>query len=188
MDLGRLRIGEWIGALSGAALLAFMFFAWYGSVAGGGPTAWEAFAVIDLVLLANALAAIALGVVTAAQRTAAVPIAMASLSALLAIVATFLVLFRMLVVPDVAPPAPSAVGIDEVGESSPALGLYLGFLACLGITVGALLAIRSEEPGRGSRGDARPVEITELRAPRPEGTSESPEDAPGGSGRAEEGT
>src|SRR5947207_6767583 len=104
MDLRRLRAGEWIAALSGVLLLVSLFVPWYhrGPVACialrgvqcPNPdrfTAWESFAVIDVVLALVALFAIAVWVVTAAQRTGAIAIAMDSLLAVAGVMATVIV-------------------------------------------------------------------------------------------------
>ena len=72
MDLRRLRAGEWIAGGAGVALLVALFLPWYGP---GDVTAWEAFDVIDVLLAALALGAIALVPITASQRTPSMAIA-----------------------------------------------------------------------------------------------------------------
>ena len=47
MDLRRLRVGEWLAAVSGLALLASLFLPWYGP---GSVTGWEALSAIDVLL------------------------------------------------------------------------------------------------------------------------------------------
>ena len=149
MKLGRLRLGEWIAAASGVALLAVMLLDWY----GGEPdrNAWETFVALDVYLALLALAAIALAFVTASQPTAAVPIAFVSVVTLLGLVATVWLLLRVLFLP----------GAEGDVDTTRLAGLWLGFLATLGITVGGALGMRDESPG--------------LREPKP---WEAPERAP----------
>jgi hypothetical protein len=150
MELRRVRLGEWIAGASGVALLAFMLFAWYGveakeageaTVTGTADrTPWQAFAVLDIVLALTAAMAIVLVVVTATQRTPALPIALVSLTAFVATVATVWLAIRV-----AAPPAPEGTNL----ETTRAAGLWLGLLACAGITAGALAGMRDESPGLG---------------------------------------
>ena len=86
VELSRLRPGELIAAAGGVALLVVMFLDWYAvggttSVGGSdvrislGLTAWEAFAITDVLLALAALIAIGLAVITAARRSPALPVA-----------------------------------------------------------------------------------------------------------------
>jgi hypothetical protein len=52
---GRISPGETIAAASGIALFVFLFFHWF-----GGATAWQVFDVVDLVLAAIAILAVAI--------------------------------------------------------------------------------------------------------------------------------
>ena len=177
MDLRRLRAGEWIAAAAGIALLVTLFLPWYErqlacigrSSAGLLPcpdpqevTAWEAFAVTDVVLGLVALAAVALFMVTALQRAAAVAMAYESLLTIAAGVAALLVVMRVLI--------PPGEGLSRTG------GLWLGCLATLAVLGGSLVAMRNErlsKSGRptdptGVRVEA-PPEIETLPAPPREG-------------------
>ena len=174
MDLSRVRPWEWIAGLAGAALLGVMFLTWYDRPGGAeGSNAWEAFAAIDLFLLVTALMGIALLVLTATQETAAVPIAVAALTALAATVALALVGFRLLVMPEGDVPVVGAAGMTR------AAGVYLGLIATAGVAAGAWLAMRDEGFGLGSGTEPRPgepIEARELPAPPPPGepASEGP--------------
>ena len=157
MDLRRLRGGEVIAGLSGLALLASLFLSWY-----DGQTAWESFAVLDMILAFVALVAIAIPFVTAAYRVPALPLAHQSLTTLLGFVALLLVLFRVLNLPG-----------DLEGREG---GLWLGLVATTAVVGGALLAIRDERRSpEGRHTDlsgvpvAGPPEIETHPAPRPEG-------------------
>jgi NO-binding membrane sensor protein with MHYT domain len=163
MDLRRLRAGDWIAALSGAVLLGSLLLPWYER----GPIAciavvgvncpeprsfsgFEALTVIDWVLVAVALFALALWVVTVTQGTAAVPVATGALLVLLAVVALVFVGVRL-------------VDVPELGRNvERAAGVYLAFAATLGVVVGAAVAIRDErQPAMHAR------EVEAMRPPSP---------------------
>ena len=93
VDFDRLRFGDWVMAFGGVAVLVVMLFDWYSipelslgdqSVGSIGFNAWESFAVNDVILALAAVMALATFVLTASQPTAAVPLALASLTALVA--------------------------------------------------------------------------------------------------------
>jgi hypothetical protein len=159
MDLRRLRAGEWITALGGLALLVSLFLPWYDAGATS-PSAWESFAILDVILALVGLAAVALLGVTAVQRAPAVPIAMDTLVTLGGVVALLLVLVRTANLPGTA---------DGRGP-----GLWIGLAAVLVITAGAAIAMRDERPsseGRHvdltGRPTAAPPEVEVTPAPRP---------------------
>ena len=127
MDLRRLRVGEWIVGASGVLLLVALFLPWYGDPSS---TAWESFSVLDLILALLALIAISVPIVTAVHRVPALPLALESLTALFALLAVILVLIRVLNLPG-----------DADGRE---IGVWLGLLATLGITAGALIGMRDE--------------------------------------------
>jgi hypothetical protein len=180
VDVGRLRSTEWILGAFGVALLGVMFLDWYEytvtagyfdevaplapdessggvfaySVGDGTVNAWEAFAVTDIVLAAAAILAIAVAIVTATQRTQAIPVALESLTALLTLVASIFVFIRVLSLP----------GDGLVRDIGPMLGLPL----ILGLTLAAWFGVRNERPGHGAHArDARAhvAEIETLPAP-----------------------
>ena len=170
MDLGRLRSTEWILGACGLALLGVMFLDWYelapegayysdsafAAVGGGSVNAWEAFAVTDIVLAAAAGLALAVAVVTATQRTQAIPVALESLTALLTLIASIFVFVRVLSLPD------DAI-FREIG---PMLGLPL----ILFLTLAAWFGIRNERPGHGAHArEARDhiARIETIPAPKP---------------------
>ena len=138
MDLRRLRAGEWIAAVSGVALLVSLFLPWYTvaeAAAGTGWTAyaplatatttgWESLSFLDVILALIALFAIALLVVTTTQSASAVPIAMDAVLTLAGIIATLLVLIRVIWLPG-----------DADGRE---WAIWLALAASLGIVVGPL--------------------------------------------------
>ena len=141
--------------MSGAGLIVVLFLPWYG-MKGTSATinAWEAFAVNDVILLVVALLAVGLWTATATQRTTAVPMAFASLTALLAILATLLVVVRLIFEPSVSSVAtePTALGVASYAAVPTSVtieaGAWLGLAACLGILLGAFLAMRDERTPR----------------------------------------
>src|SRR4051812_12911208 len=163
MDLRRLRVGEGVLALSGAALLVSLFLPWYerGSSHVSG---WESFTVIDVLLAAVAIFALTAVVGAATQPTTAVSISFESLCVLFGLVASVLALIRVLDVPD----------FGAAGWST-AAGAYLGLAGAVGISAGALVAIRDERlspPGKHTDMTGRPTppppEIEAVPLPRPE--------------------
>ena len=152
MDLRRLRHGEWIAGVSGVALLVAMFLDWY-SAGDAAANAWNSLTVIDVFLAIAALFGIALFALAATQRTPAVPQAVGQLGVPFAIVASILVLIRLL-------DLPGAVDARE-------LGLYIGVAATLGVLVGLWRSIGDESFPREVHTQ---VEVTPLPAPKPRST------------------
>jgi hypothetical protein len=149
MDLSKLRRGELIAAAGGIVLLFAMFaLDWYEvaadlstpfgdvSVEGGGVRAWESQGftgtIADLVILAAAVAAVGLAVVTATSRTVALPVAASALTAGLGIAAVVMVLLRMLFQP----------GPNEFVELR--FGIWLALISSAVIAYGGWEAMREE--------------------------------------------
>ena len=118
------RRGESLSAAAGAALGASLFLDWYGT-----RSAWSAFVLVDLVLLLTAAAAVALALLRPLRAGSAIEVAAGSFTALLAVAASVLVVFRTLV-----PPVPEA----------PAAGLVVGLVAAAGVLAGALVSVGDE--------------------------------------------
>jgi len=146
VDLARLRFGDWVMGIGGIAVLAVMFMDWYEPTVDGAEVllgsqslahnAWQAFAIVDLILALAAVMAIASAVLTALQPTAAVPLALSSLTTLVAIIAFLLVLFRLISPPDLPD--------GDVFEAGRLTGAWLGFVATAILTAGCLVSIRDE--------------------------------------------
>ncbi len=170
----RLRLGEWMTGVSGAILVPATLLPWYERplecvrAPCSSPTvsAWEAFAVVDLALLLAALLGLACSLVAVLYRAPAVPIAVASITALLGTVASVLVLVRTAFPPD----AEARLG-----------GLWLGLVATLGVAAGGWLAVRHEgygfwptqDPAAAHPDWAPRVEVTDLPAPPPDAAATS---------------
>lgn len=147
MDLGRLRIGEWLTGAAGILLAVSLFLDWY-----TGRTAWESFAAVDVFLAIAALAAIGLPIVAAIERSTALPTGVAPIVTILAMIATVLVLLRLLQFPDVADGASREVG------------LYLGLAAAAGMIVTAWMSMRDERIPKPS-GVRSAADVEVLPAP-----------------------
>jgi len=158
VDPRRLRFEDWLVGASGVVLLVAMFLPWY-HYARLDVThdAWEAFAGLDVVLAVVAAMAIAVAVMTAVHPTAAVPMALTSLLALVGLVGT-----AWLVVRTASPPS-----LDATRKA----GLWLGLAGCLGATVAALIGMRDERYPRAVH-EASRLEVEALPAPPPEGRAE----------------
>jgi drug/metabolite transporter (DMT)-like permease len=163
MDVRRLRVGEWITALFGVALLVSLFLPWYGSTDSEsiGVSGWESLALLDILLALIAAAAVALAIITAAQQLPAVPLAFNVFVVIGGMLAVLLVVIRALDLPD--------------GAGAREWGLWLGLAGALGILVGSLVALRNERPSRpgrttdlSGRPAPPPPEIEAIRPPRPE--------------------
>jgi len=180
VDLRRLRPGEIIAGLSGLLLLISLFLPWYthdvatsfaGSLDLESQNAFQALAVADLILLVIAFAAIGLPIVTAAEKTVAVPLTWASLLNLTSLVAIVLVLVHLGSSPDPAQNVEPEV--RRAVETGLAGGIYLALGATVGLFVGTLLAMRDErlsKRGRLTDTTGKPV----ASAPEPELLSPPP--------------
>jgi hypothetical protein len=154
VDLRRLRAGEWIAGLAGAALVVSLFLPWYGAKGTSATAdAWQAFSVNDVILMLTALFGIGLFVMTATQRTAAVPVAVASTTALVALVAIAIVIVRL-----ADPPGAGSITREA--------GAWLGLVATLGIFAGAFRSMGDE---RTPRMAAPQIDVTALPPPNPQG-------------------
>lgn len=143
-DLSRLRRGEQVAAGAAVLLFILMFFDWYSVSVNAGPlgkfsvggSAWQVFSFIDIYLLLVILAAIGLAVVTATERTPALPVTMSVIVTALAALGTVLVLYRLIDTP--VGDVPSGV---DVGRT---VWAFLGLIAVGAITYGGYLSMRDE--------------------------------------------
>ena len=124
----------------GLAVLVVMFLDWYElpeeilHITGDVQfNAWESFAVNDAILALAALMALTAVVLTAVHPTAAVPLALSSLTTLVSIVALILVTVRVIFTPDIE-------GLDTDRTT----GAWLGLVATAALVAGCLASIRDE--------------------------------------------
>jgi hypothetical protein len=126
---GRIRLGEAAAGIAGAVLVVSLFLDWFEGP-GVGISAWEAFEVADVILLAVGLAGILVAVLAVTHSKSDLPIVGAALTVVAGAVATAIVLYREL---------------NPVGDLDQAGGMWVGLMGALGVAVGAWLAIRAEE-------------------------------------------
>jgi hypothetical protein len=177
MDLGKLRRGELIAAAGGLLLLiALFFFDWYSRqelvLLGGGSTgvkAWDDLgffgAIANLIILAAAVSAVGLAIVTATSRTIALPVAASAITAALGIAASAMVLLRM-----IFQPGPNALTDIK-------FGIVLALLAAVMIAYGGWDSMREE----GTTFEAARDQLQSRYAQRPvpeRRTAPEPEAAP----------
>lgn len=162
MKLNPPRVPEILVGAFAALLILSLFLPWYRAdePAGCAPgadgcvrdtqTAFEAFAVVDILAALVAIGGLALLLLEMTQDTPAVPVAWSAMLAPLTVVAFGLVLWRT-----VAPP-------EDAGDE-PVFAL-LGLVASGGLAVATMLSMRSEGYGWRSRA-ADPVPSEPLPAP-----------------------
>jgi hypothetical protein len=181
MDLRRLRVGEWITAISGIALFASLFLPWwrapveglqygrpmdgvrYGDVVRADMSAWEALSVVDLLLAVLAVCAVSIWIVTALARNTGPGIGSQALLVPFAVIMGIVCLVRVLNVPDGFP-------LAELVDVR--YGAWIGLLATLGVLVGDLIAMRDERLSKGGRPTdqtgvpvAQPLAVEKLPGP-----------------------
>jgi hypothetical protein len=174
-DIGR---GPLIAAISAIALLIFMFFSWYGvdSITASGlgfeqeisgeqleqfagesgddtsANAWQAFSLIDILLLILIIGAVALAAARALGSPIDLPIAPSALITGFGVIAFLLILFRLIVTPDAAgSDIPAGVEVDV--DVSRKIGVFLGLLAAAGMAIGGWLAMQEEGTSFGDQRD-----------------------------------
>lgn len=165
----RLRVGELVAGVSAVLLLVFMFLPWYGvkvalfhgpgaTLVGADVDAWSAFTVLDIYLLLTSLVALALVAFQMTRRAPAIPVSLSIITTVLGAVAVLLILIRILDPPGVSGlPALVASRLERTVK----VGVFLGLLAALGITVGGWTSLREE----GVRPEDGPRHIEIVRDP-----------------------
>jgi hypothetical protein len=149
MDVSRLSQGEKIAGVAGILLIIIMFaFSWYGvsiaghDVPGGTVNAWEAYSFTDIILFLAALSGIALAVTRAQGTTVSLPVALSAIVAGLGILATLLVLYRIINTPGDTGAASALVGGSV--DVSRKIGVFLGLIAAAGVAYGGWTAMQEE--------------------------------------------
>jgi hypothetical protein len=174
MDVRRARIGEWLSGGLGAALVLSLFLPWYCSPDSRSgcerASGWESFAVVDLVVLAAGAIAVAALVLTLTQRTPALPLAVTSLGAFVALAGAVLAVVRLAAPPDLT-------GAGGEAASVRLIGAWLGAGAALGLLGSLLAAVRDEripsEPRMAEEQAAAVRTISLSRPPGPKGSGGS---------------
>ncbi len=154
-DTSRLRLGDLIAAGGGLLLIISLFLNWYKVSAEGAlidisvsASGWDALGFIDILLFLIGLTAIVLAVLRAMNKLPNLPVPPGLLLLGLGALATLLVVFRILVIPD-----GDVDGVD-VGRS---FGIFVALLGALATLVGGWLAWNEEgRPSPGSAGAGSP--------------------------------
>jgi uncharacterized membrane protein YhaH (DUF805 family) len=167
MDLDRLSTGEKIAGGSAILLFIFMFFDWFSvdvSGTGGlvavseGGNAWDWLDVIPFILLIAIVAAVGVAVVRFTDADFEPEISMNAVVSVLGGISALLILYRI-----IDTPGQSVSGGGVSVDVNPALGIFLGLIAAVGIAYGGYRAMQEEGTsfgevgerlggGRGSRG------------------------------------
>jgi len=140
LDPSKIGLGERIAAASGLALFIFMFFPWFGveDVDASG-NAWEVLSFIDILLFLVVLVAVAVGVARATDNMpSGLPAPPDLIVAAAGAVAFLLILFRILVTPDLGG---SFGGFEVEVDTTRKIGLFLGLIAAGGIAYGGYTAM-----------------------------------------------
>jgi hypothetical protein len=145
VSLRWLRTGELLAGAGAALVIVSLFEPWY-ERAGVELDAWDTFGPSVVLLLAAASVALALVVSTVAERTVALPVAIAVWCVLLSVIALIAALVRVFERPEHA--------------TSTAVGAWLALAGAAAMLLGAWQALRDERPSR------YPPSAPELR-PRP---------------------
>jgi hypothetical protein len=157
MDISRLRRGEQIAGVAGVLLLIDLWLKWYGlkvsgvpgagSVPGASLSAWEAFGIIDLILFLTVLAAVGSAVLTATQRSVALPVAASVVVTGLGALATLLVLFRL-----ISPPGADFLGASV--DATRSFGVFAGLILTGAIAYGGFTSMQEEGTSFGEAADS----------------------------------
>jgi hypothetical protein len=160
MDVSKLRQGEKIAGISAIALLIIMFaFDWFGYKATGGfglsgefggRNAWGAFSFIDIILFLAVISGITLAATSASGTPLSLPVALSAITAGLGILATVLVLFRIISPPDLSVGGLSA---GDAVDTTRKFGVFLGLIASAGVAYGGYTAMQEEGTSFQSQAD-----------------------------------
>jgi hypothetical protein len=192
VDTSRLRFGDLIAGGSAVALLIFMFFPWYKVSVKGVPgagsdsgSAWQSLGPGDLFLLLLILIVIGCVVVRALGAEANVPVPVSTVMLAAGALAALYILFRIISLPGELSDAEDQLnalgrigGVSvDIGRS---FGIFLAFLAALGIAAGSFLSARERGEavpgvdgglgGYGGAGGGGPLGGGQPAAAQPTGT------------------
>jgi hypothetical protein len=141
MDTTKLRLGEVVAGVSAVLLFVVMFFHWYGikgvvfgrTVELGGASAWQVYSYTDLLLLILIILALGMVLLSASQRSTALPISMNVVVTGFGGIMTLIVLYRVVI----NQPGPNdLITVKFWG--------YVGLLLTAGVAAGAFMAMREE--------------------------------------------
>ncbi len=114
-------------------------------------SAWGAFGLIDLVLLAAALAGLTLAVLALTARGRGVAAGVGAIAAVLGALATALILFRLVSPPDLIDAfgsIPGDFGVKVETDVGPKIPAFIGLAAAFGVAFGGWRALQASAPAR----------------------------------------
>src|SRR4051812_37942200 len=163
-DTTRVRLGDIVAAVGGLVLFLSLFLNWYKvsvDVAGfnqsEGFSGWTALSFIDILLFIIALVVVAVAVARMANAFPRLPISPGLLVLALGVLATLLVLFRIIDIPGDASGFESAQVNVDLGRS---IGIFIALIAALAIAAGGWMTWNEEgkpKPGAVGGGTGAPV-------------------------------
>jgi hypothetical protein len=164
MQPTRLRSGEIVAGVGAVALLVALFLGWFATPGSGRASGWGSLGWLALVPLVVAIAhGLALVVATLAERTPAVPLAIAVLAVPWGLLAVLAILVRLIAQP----------GEDALMDVRwPA---YLGLAGALAIVLGAWRAIADERTDTAHARAQTERALAVRGAPRPVPPPRDPE-------------
>jgi hypothetical protein len=160
VKLDRLRRGETIALVAAVLLFACMFFGWYGSEISGqagtiqfsgaavGGSAWQTLSVVSFVLMLTIVVAVGTALLALGGSKWRPAIPPSAVVAVLGGLSTLLVLFRILVPPDLG----QLGGIDR--NATLELGAFLGLLFAAAIAYGGYRAMGERGTSFAAIGDS----------------------------------
>jgi hypothetical protein len=137
MDVNRLSQGQLIAAGSAIALFIFTFLPWLGGEGVDSINLWESTSTLDIYILILTILVVAPAAMAATGGAGNLPFAGAATTTLLGAIAVVLVFF-FLIGPVPSYGAESPEGVDKE------IGLWLGLLASIGVTIGGYMALEGE--------------------------------------------
>lgn len=141
----RLRVGygQFLAAVSGAILIGSLFLNWFGASFAGQSeafNAWQAFSLISVLLYAAGAAGLLYGLWHLFDRGLPSRFGPAVAMSLVGLCAALLIVFRLIVMPDLEPGLATQV--------SPNVGIFIGLIASIGLLAGGLSVLGSEHADR----------------------------------------
>ena len=142
MDTTKLRLGEVIAGASAILLFFVMFLHWYGgksvtvlgrTISGGGASAWQVYSYTDLLLFLLIVLTVGMVLLSATQRSVALPLSLNVIVTAFGGLMTLIVLYRVAI----NPPGPNDFITAKFWG-------YVGILLTAGIAGGAFMAMREE--------------------------------------------
>jgi hypothetical protein len=130
-ELRRARPAELLALISAIVLALALFLPWY-SVGGVRRDAFQTLTATQWLLAAAALVALALFITTVAQRSPALPVAMAVWTTLAGLIATVLVVVRAVALPS--------------GATDRCYGLWVALAAAAALALAGALSMHDERP------------------------------------------